>query len=153
MYYESLLDEAAHHDVEVQERIMQSRIKGLYGPGVIWINKAIGTTAEKACVLAEEIGHHHTTYGDILDQSKIVNLKQERLARKWAWERLVSPEDLVDAYHAGCQTRFEVADFLQVTEDFLGDTLAHLKAKHGEMIKVDDRHILYLEPLAVLEKF
>lgn len=33
--------------------------------------------AEKACVLAEELGHHYTAVGDIIDQSYYSNRKQE----------------------------------------------------------------------------
>ena len=32
---------------------------------------------EKACVLAEELGHHYTTVGDIIDQKESENRKQE----------------------------------------------------------------------------
>ena len=45
------------------------RIKGLYCDGTIAISTDMKTDAEKACVLAEELGHHYTTYGNILDQS------------------------------------------------------------------------------------
>ena len=45
------------------------RIKGLYSDGTIAISTDMKTDAEKACVLAEELGHHYTTYGNILDQS------------------------------------------------------------------------------------
>ena len=31
--------------------------------------------AEKACVLAEELGHHYTTIGDIIDQKESENRK------------------------------------------------------------------------------
>ena len=151
--YEALLDEATSLGVEVEERVMQSRIRGLYGSNVIWINKCIETTTEKACVLAEEIGHHHKTVGDILDQSKLVNRKQERLARKWAWERMVTPSDLIGSYHAGCRSRFEIAEYLEITEFFLEDCLEFLRTKHGSFVEVDEHHILYLDPLGFLEKF
>lgn len=51
--------------------------KGLYADNIIWINKYLPTSVEKACILAEELGHHYTTAGDILDQNDIENCKQE----------------------------------------------------------------------------
>ena len=44
------------------------------------------TTAD---TLAEELGHHYTTVGDILDQTNVSNRKQERLARVWAYNRRI----------------------------------------------------------------
>lgn len=150
--YEALLTEAEELCIEVQERSMRGRIKGLYGSGVIWINKKIETTDEKACILAEEIGHHHKTAGNILDQSTIENVKQERLARKWAWERLVPPEKLILAYKEGCQSRYETADFLRVTEDFLEQCIEHYRNKYGPMLAFNDRFTLYFDPLGVYER-
>lgn len=70
--YEKLIAEC--DELVIEERPMKS--SGLYSDGCIWINKNM-TTTEKRCVLAEELGHHYTTVGDILDQSDIGNRKQE----------------------------------------------------------------------------
>ncbi|QDI90167.1 hypothetical protein EPH95_02425 [Salicibibacter halophilus] len=42
---------------------------------MIWffINQNISTRSEKACILAEELGHYHTTSVNILDKQKFVN--------------------------------------------------------------------------------
>lgn len=149
MPYESLLNEAYQHKIDIYEEPMKQRVKGLYSDNVIWINKNIDNTIEKACVLAEEIGHYHTSVGDITDQSKIENIKQEKLARKWASNRLVSPVNLVDAFEFGCRSRFEIADFLNVTELFLEDSLTFYREKYGAEIQVDESHTLFLDPLAV----
>lgn len=149
--YECLQSEAEALNIEVQERRMKKRIKGLYGDNVIWINKYIETTIEKACVLAEEIGHHHTSAGDILDQSNTSNKKQEVLARRWASERLIPLHNLVSAFKEGCSSRFEIAEFLNVTETFLEETLIYYRQKHGTCVKADDKHHLFLDPLAIYE--
>jgi len=151
--YESLQQEAFDLDVLVEERYLQPRLKGLYGDNVIWINKRIQSPVEKACILAEELGHHHTTAGDILNQTTIANVKQEKLARRWAWEKLVTPEKLIEAYKEGCRTRFEIAEMLHVTEIFLEESLQFYREKYGTEIQVDQRYTLYLEPLAVYENF
>ena len=64
--YEALLDEACDIGLIVKEKPLQynnGRIKG----NRIAIRQDINTTTEKACVLAEELGHHHTSVGNILD--------------------------------------------------------------------------------------
>lgn len=149
--YERLLVEAETLNIEVEEKAMKQRIKGLYGYNVIWINKNIESTIEKGCVLAEEIGHHHRTVGDILDQSKLPNVKQEKLARKWASNRLVPLRSLINAYKCGCKSRFEIAEMLNVTESFLQESLDFYREKYGTKVKVENKYILYLDPLAVLE--
>lgn len=150
--YERLQNEATLLNIEVEERMLKSRIKGLYGESVIWINKGIKTQREKACVLAEELGHHHTTVGDIIDQSKIANVKQEKLARNWAYKKLTPPGVFVQAYKEGCRTKYEIAEHLNVTEEFLEDSLKYYRAKYGTCVKVDDFTFLMLDPLGVYER-
>lgn len=149
MPYESLLNEAYRHDIDIYEKPMKPGIKGLYSDNIIWINKNISTSIEKACVLAEEIGHYHTSIGDILDQTKLSNIKQEKRARKWASERLVTPKMLVEGFEKGCISRFEIADFLNVTELFLDEALKYYRDKYGTEIQVNKKHTLYLDPLSV----
>ncbi|UUG68564.1 hypothetical protein YPHTV1_00002 [Halomonas phage YPHTV-1] len=150
--YESLQSEAHGLDLDVQERVMLERIKGLYGDNVIWINKNIMTSREKACVLAEEMGHHLFTVGDILDQSKINNVKQENIARRWAFAKLVPLEGLIYSFKQGCKSRYDIAETLNITEDFLENSLQYYKEKHGLQVRVDDRHIIFFDPLAIHEE-
>lgn len=151
MPYEKLLNEALRHEVYIQEEPMKPRIKGLYADNVIWINKDINTSVEKAVVLAEELGHYHTSNGDIIDQSKLENRKQEQRARKWAWNHLITPNKLVDAFKDGCRSRFEIAEMLNVTESFLEQGLKFYREKYGTEIQVDETYTLFLDPLAIYE--
>ena len=148
MNYETLLEEADSQFLVVKEKPLRAhngRIKG----NRIAIKKDIPTT-QKACVLAEELGHHYTTVGNILDQSKTENRKQERRARLWAYKRAFDLVDLVSAYKHGCRNRYEIAEYLEVTESFLQEALDTYKEKYGPYIKVD-RYVVYFEPLGVLE--
>ncbi|MCK9326099.1 MAG: ImmA/IrrE family metallo-endopeptidase [Bacteroidales bacterium] len=150
MSYEKLLKKASHHGVDIYEKPMKPRIKGLYADSVIWINKHIPTAAEKTCTLAEELGHHYTSIGDILDQSRIENRKQECRARAWAYQRLVGPEKLIAAFECGVRNRYELAEFLNVTEEFIGGAIKYFKQKHGLHYKLGNYCITF-EPLAVLK--
>lgn len=150
--YEKLIKEAEKEDVEVVEKNLPKRIKGLYCDGCIAINKNITTYKEKACVLSEELGHYHTSSGDILDQSKIMNRKQERLARAWGYKRLVGIIDLVNAYEQGVKNRYELAEYLGVTEEFIDECINYYKEKYGLFYEIDN-YIVYFEPLGIFEKF
>ena len=149
--YERLQYEACKDGIDVIEGNFSKNIKGLYCDGTVAIKKDISTT-EKACVLAEELGHHYTTVGNILDQSKTENRKQERRARLWAYRKMFDLIDLVSAYKHGCRIRFEIAEYLEVTESFLQEALDTYKEKYGPYTKVD-RYVVYFEPLGVLELY
>ena len=150
MNYETLLEEADSQFLVVKEKPLRAhngRIKG----NRIAIKKDI-PTMQKACVLAEELGHHYTTVGNILDQSKTENRKQERRARLWAYKRAFDLVDLVSAYKHGCRNRYEIAEYLEVTEQFLQEALDTYKEKYGIYTEVDC-FVFYFEPLGVLELY
>lgn len=152
MLYETLLDEAEEQGIFTYEDILKPRIKGLYGDNVICINKTIETNTEKACVLAEEIGHYHTSTGDILDQSKLANKKQEKRARNWAYKRLVPLPGIVEAYKVGVGNRYELADYLGVTELFIDEAIDRYKEEFGLFTTIGD-YTIYFGPLGVLKRF
>ena len=129
---EELLREAEREGVEVISWPLQGKTKALYCDGIIAINKNISTTAEKTCVLAEELGHYHTSYGDIIDTSITANRKQEVKARRWAIKRLVTPRNIIDAFKNGCRNLFEIAEHLGVTERFLLNTFENYNAMYGK---------------------
>ena len=121
MTYENLL---AEYDelLDITERKMLH--EGLYADGCIWVNKNL-PTARKTCILAEEIGHYFTSSGDILDTKKPDNLKQELRARKWAYNKVVPVERIVEAAGKGNVTLWDMAEYLDVDEEFLRDCLMH----------------------------
>lgn len=126
MLYERLLDEAYNEGLIVREKPLQyndGRIKG----NRIAIRETIPTTMEKACVLAEELGHHHTTVGNILDQGDIGNQKQEHIARKWAYEKIVPRETIEEGLHKGYTEIWSLADHLGVSEKFLKEALIYYR--------------------------
>ena len=73
--YEELLSEY-EGVVNVEERTMIN--EGLYCDGYIWIKQDLNNH-RKACVLAEEIGHHYTSVGDITNLKNIENRNIIRL--------------------------------------------------------------------------
>jgi len=151
--YETLLDVASQDGITVTDKFdfSDTRFKGLYCDGVIAIDRDIKTDTEKAGILAEELGHHHTTYGNILDLHNVSDIKQEGRARFWAYNKLVGLNGIISAYKHGCRTLHETAEFLEVTEAFLNKALEAYRNKYGCCATIDN-YVIYFEPfLAVLE--
>ena len=149
--YDTLIELSEDEDIEIIEMSLPSKTKGLYADNVIAINKNIVTKAEKACILAEELGHYYTTAGDILDQSILMNRKQERKARAWSYKKLIGIIDLVNACKDGVRNRFELAEYLGVTEEFVEEAIDYYKETYGIFYEIDN-YIIYFEPLGVFEK-
>ncbi|GEM00863.1 protein of unknown function [Halolactibacillus halophilus] len=148
--YDNLLIECDENDIEVYE--MKMSTKGLYSDNVIWINKSITGIAKRGCVLAEELGHHYTSVGNILNQSKMNNIKQEKRARSWAYEKVIPLNKFIEAHKNLISSKFELAEFLSVTEDFLDEALERYKEKYGLFVEFKGFTIRF-EPLAVFEWF
>ena len=150
MDYEALLAESDSVGLVVKEKPLKNnngRVKG----NKIAIRQDINTSAEKACVLAEEMGHYHTSVGRILNQSDAENRKQELRAREWAYDRQVGLIGIVKSFRAGCQTLSEMAEYLEVTEEFVGDALERYRQKYGIYTTIG-HYIIYFEPyLAIAE--
>ena len=151
MNYEALWDEAHQEGLIVKEKPLKynnGRIKGKR----IAIRKDIETSVEKACVLAEELGHYHTTVGDITDLSDSRNRKQERQARMWGYNKLIGLTGIIQAFRAGCHSRHETAEYLGVTEQFLQECIDCYTEKYGEYTKIDNYIIFFIPNLAVMEE-
>lgn len=142
---EELREEASAYNIDIIDMPFESeRIQGLYCDRTIAIRKNL-STAERTCVLAEELGHYHTTVGNIIDQSIISNRKQERTARLWAYNRLIELQDIISGFKSGCRNRYELAEHLGVTEELLQDALDTYKQKYGSFTTVDN-YVIYFEP-------
>ena len=149
MIYNALLDEANAEGLSIKERPFKSydgRIKG----NNIYLRENMNTT-EKACVLAEELGHHYTSVGCILDQTDFANRKQERQARLWGYNKLIGLMGIVRAFNAGCQNQYEIADYLDVTEEYLQECINCYQSKYGICTTVDNYVIYFVPYLTVTE--
>lgn len=149
MTYEELLIIADENNLITKEKplpISDGRIKG----NRIAIRRNM-STVQKACVLAEELGHSRTGYGDILEQNSVSDVKQEQRARLWAYNKLIGLQGIIAAYKHGCTSLHDTAEFLEVTEKFLNDSLTAYRQKYG-CYAIVDNYVIYFEPaLGVLE--
>jgi len=152
MTYENLLIEAEMKGIRVKEVAMYPELKGLYKNNKILINLKATTDIEKKCILSEEIGHHETSYGNILDYNEIANRKQEVKARRWGYENTVKINDLIDAYEYGATSSFEIAEYLEVTESFLIDAIKNYKKRYGHFLELENHFIYFAPYLEIVRK-
>lgn len=151
--YERLLEEAHKLGAKVIEiDLGTNKPCGKCINNIIFINNRIGIK-DKYCILAEELGHYKLNLGDITDQSKIANQKQECIARRWGNKKLVRILDLIKGYESGARNRFEMAEFLGVNESFLEECINYYKAKYGTYFVIDN-YTIYFEPtLGIMKMF
>lgn len=103
MTYEEM--QKSHNDLNIVELDLSevSGLKGFYYAGNIAIEKKL-SSIEKSCVLAEELGHHYTSYGDIMDQDIVQNRKQELRARLRGYDLQIGLADRFDRHRRMLQT-------------------------------------------------
>ena len=148
--YEELLKLSDTENLIVKEKNIPGYGGRIY-KNRIAIHQGIDTSVEKACVLAEELGHHYTSVGCILDQTDLANRKQERQARLWGYNKLIGLMGIVRAFNAGCQNQYEIADYLDVTEEYLQECINCYQSKYGICTTVDNYVIYFVPYLTVTE--
>ena len=149
MTYEQLLTVADQEGLLVKEHSLINHDSLISGRRIA-IRRNIETQAGKSCVLAEEIGHHCTSSGNILDQTNIMNRKQEYRARLYGYNLKIGLSGLIRAYEAGCRNIFEMAEFLDATEEYLREAIQCYRSKYGICVAVDN-YIIYFKPFAVMK--
>ncbi|GAB0330044.1 hypothetical protein JPSP49_09450 [Staphylococcus pseudintermedius] len=146
MRYEDLLIENEYIDV-IETSSLPYFQSGLYYNGTIYIREDM-SDYKKHETLAEEIAHHKITYGDILDQSNMLNKKFEIKARRLANESVITLQGLINAFNYGVQNIFELALYFEVTKAFVLDTIQHYKQKYGLSVSYGG-YIIKFEPLTI----
>ncbi|MDQ0151184.1 ImmA/IrrE family metallo-endopeptidase [Eubacterium multiforme] len=151
MTYDELLIEAEELGIIVKEIKMRTKKGRCYGNRIA-INSKLNNT-EKACILAEELGHYNLTIGNILNQKEIENKKQELIARKYGFDRNVGLIGLIEAFKHGCIGRFEIAEYLDVTEEYLQEAIDYYRDKYGVMYQIDNYLIYFMPNLFIGKAF
>jgi Zn-dependent peptidase ImmA (M78 family) len=90
-------------------------------------------------ILAEELGHHFTTQGNLLEASKnhsdkLQKNKKETIAKKWAANLLISDDEFVLALHRCISSNWDMCDHFTVTNEIL-------KHKILSIINDEDKYI------------
>ena len=123
---EELTSQANSDGIDVQQRdipvpgMSAAYLKTDSGEHIIL--RRDGTQAERACWLAEELGHHYTGADRRLHYSAVDDWRAEAKARKWAHDRLLSPEAIRTAAR-NTDDIYEIAFILNVSVEFLRESI------------------------------
>ncbi len=123
---EELTTEADARGINVHEReipvpgMSAAYIKTETGEHIII--RQDGTQAERACWLAEELGHHYTGSSRRLHYNAADDWRAEAKARKWAHDRLLSP-DAIRTAARNTDDIYEIAFTLNVSVEFLRESI------------------------------
>ncbi|MGC7665144.1 ImmA/IrrE family metallo-endopeptidase [Staphylococcus epidermidis] len=146
--YEDLVIKNKH--IPIDDRIaLKGDFEGLYDNGVILIDKNLSET-RKAEVLYEELAHHKLTYGNILDQSKFNNRKFENYARRYGYEAALPLHIIVEAHNYGISNLYELAEYVQLSEEYIVEILKHYKNKYGIGTHYGE-YLITFDPLRVFK--
>ena len=121
---------ADNDGITVLEHNFIGNTKGIYCDGVVVLNKNC-STAEKCCTLAEELGHHHTASANIIELDTMGKIKQEQLGHRWGIETLLPLSYFIDAIIDGCCSLAELAEYLEITPEYLQEALNYYCKKYG----------------------
>lgn len=157
---EYLFVECEKHGINIVKNPLPDNFKGLYYADdetepIITIDPCVNTETEACCVLAEELGHYYTSSGNLITDKSVKNTavrQQETRARRWAYEKLVPLDKLIEAYESGVRNRHELALYLDVIEEFLEGALKYYEEKYGLYYTLDN-YIIYFEPLGICKMF
>jgi hypothetical protein len=150
--YEQLLAHTSENSIAVVRMNLKGNLKGLYADKTIALNSSINSKSEETCILAEELGHYHTSSGDILDMTNIKNKKQELVARGWAYQKLVPFEKICNAFKNGVSSQSELVEILEVTDEFLVKALQYYNMKYGAYRQYKN-FMIFFWPLGVMELY
>lgn len=129
--YEMMLDKISSELPVIEGDLEKlTGFTGLYRNGRVYLdkNKRIN---EKVVLLAEEYGHHKRTVGNIVNCRDPRAWKEEWKARRFAVEKIVSLDDLLNCALNDCHNKYDCADFLDVTPEFIEESLIHYFNKYG----------------------
>ena len=146
--YEQLLAENEHIKIK-DTHSLPDGYSGFYKDGIILIDKDLSET-RKAEVLFEELAHHKLTYGNILDQSKNINRKFENYARRHGYEAALPLRIIVEAHHYGVSNLYELAEYVQLSEEHVLEILNHYKNKYGIGTHYGE-YLITFDPLRVFK--
>ena len=136
--------------IEIEETNRLPKFKpGLYINGKIFINSNL-SEIRKTEILYEELAHHKLTYGNILDQSKDINRKFENYARRHGYEAALPLHIIMEAHNYGVSNLYELAEYVQLSEEYIVEILKHYKNKYGIGTHYGE-YLITFDPLRVFK--
>jgi Zn-dependent peptidase ImmA (M78 family) len=149
--YEGLESEAAAEGIIVDYTELKTTRALLLRDGDLEVIQICPSAsyAERACLLAEELGHHFTSVGNTVIHPDPTTLsRSEERALRFAVERLLPLDRVTVALSKAPRSLHELAEDLGVTVDLLRHAMAFWEATRGLYAKGDDC-VLKFDPTGV----
>lgn len=124
------------------ENNMPDKQKGLYIDNVVYLNPRQSSN-ELASTVAEEIGHHLTSFGDIVAQDNNEKRKQEQKARDIGATLIVGPEDFIECYYERFTYMWESAEFLGITTEALKEAVKTYSKMYPDGLTYKNYRIIF----------
>lgn len=120
---EKLYKKAKENNILIEYFPMQ-KVKALSIPRTIVINPLkINKKSEKKTCIAHELGHQCTNSFYRINSPLETKSRLEERATRWAVNELISAEDLKQAFKKGLTEVWQLAEYFEVTEDFIRDAV------------------------------
>lgn len=87
--------------------------------GLFVDTEQFSTIAEETVAIAHEAGHIFTGSMYKVSSPYEVVMKHEKSANKWAIKKLLPFDEMKEAISSGYTTKYELAEYFQLTEDFV----------------------------------
>lgn len=81
----------------------------------------------------------------------ITDMKQEYRAKLYRYNIKIGLIGIIKCYEYGCRTLHKMAEFLDVTEEYLNEAISTYRKKYGTCVAVDN-YAIYFEPALGLMK-
>jgi hypothetical protein len=148
--YEERIVEAEKMGFKVYE-LPFKKLLGYYEDGAIGVDVRLSFN-NKNCIISEETGHGLKNVGNILDQRRVMNRRQELLGRAYAYDRLVSPRHLVNAFLHGCCNLHDTCEYLNVPEWFFNEAIYYNARRYGHYVRLGEFEIRFNAPSVNVRK-
>lgn len=122
-----LYDIAEFNNIDVDYFPMKEAIS-ISAPGLIAmdVDKIETSIHEKVC-LAHELGHCQTSSFYNVYSNCDIRTRHEYRANKWAIKNLIPKTELKKAFKKGIREVWELAEYFEVTENFMRKTVEYYK--------------------------
>lgn len=146
--FEALLDMVSNEVPVIEGPLKLKGYEGLYRDDRIYLEKNLSTIRKKE-MLMEEYGHHKTSVGNIINYDTFESRKQEFRARRLSLEALIPLDRLVECAFAGLKSKYECAEYLDVSIDTLSAAIENYSAKFGPVYFYNG-HVLHFNGDSVM---
>lgn len=131
MLSDILEEELRKNDIALETYTFRSDFNALTVGKTILLNRNLDNTAKRNAVTAHELGHQSTCAINLLNADTHIQNKYEYMADRWAAQKVMPVDKLLDGFKRGLRTIQEFCDFLEIDEPFFHRSLSVYSKVYG----------------------